>query len=234
MVNLIRMARIINNQNSIQHEPIITIYNEPVTMANNPMLLTDQDYGIYFSQTKETLLDSEIYLRFIRSAENRFRRSKFYRDYKCGIMNRGLNMDQRRPGITSEVSDIELHHNFLTLEYMAIILTEYTLKHKGCINTFELEMMLEDEHRNNRICGIMLSTTEHQAHHDNPADFISIKQCFGYPFEFIDRYISGMTLDISFKLLLHLKQEEQYGGSYDANMIRVRDEILSWQRNFTY
>jgi hypothetical protein len=80
----------------------------------------------------------------------------------------------------------------------------------------------------------MLSTTEHQAHHNNPADFISIKQCFGYPFEFVDRYIDGMTLDIAFKLLLHLKQEEQYHGSYDANMIRCRDEILSWKESFSF
>ena len=46
--------------------------------------------------------------------------------------------------------------------------------------------------------------------------------------------MDGITLDICYKLLLHLKQEEQYGGSYDANMIRCRNEILSWQRDFSY
>lgn len=201
-----------------------------ITLQNNPMLMSpNQQYGIMFSQTRETLVDTEVYLRFLRSAENRFRRSDFYREYKAGIMNKGLNKDQRRPAITSEIADIELHHNFLTLEFMAIMLTEYTLNTKGCINTFELVRMLEEEHRANRICGIMLATTEHQAHHNNPSDFISIKQCFGNPFEFIDKYISGMTLDISFKLLLHLKLEEQHGGSFDANMIRAREDILSWQ-----
>lgn len=210
---------------------------ELITMEQypNPMVVSpDETSAIYLSQTRDTLIDSEIYLRLIRSAEHAFRRSQFYKDYKCDIMNKGINMDQRRPGITSEVADIELHHNFITLEFMTIMMAEYMLNTVGYINSFMLIKMLEEEHRNNRICGIMLSTTEHQAHHNNPSDFISIKQCFGYPFEFIDRYIGGMTLDISFKLLLHLKQEEQYGGSYDANMIKCRDEILSWQRYFSY
>lgn len=209
---------------------LITMNQYPNPIVTSP----DGDSAIYLSQTRETLLDSEIYLRVLRSAEHAFRRSKFYKDYKCDIMSKGINMDQRRPAITSDVADIELHHNFITLEFMTIMMAEYLLNTVGFVNSFVLEQMLEEEHRSNRICGIMLSSTEHQAHHNNPADFISIKQCFGCPFEFIDRYISGMTLDISFKLLLHLKQEVQYGGSYDANMIRCRDEILSWQRNFSY
>lgn len=211
--------------------------NNLITMSNypNPIVMSPNgDSAITLSQTRESLIDSEIYLRVLRSAEHAFRRSQFYKDYKSNIMNMGVNMDQRRPGITSEVADIELHHNFITLEFMTIMMAEHVLNTVGYINSFVLIKMLEEEHRNNRICGIMLSSTEHQAHHNNPSDFISIKQCFGNPFEFIDRYIDGMTLDISFKLLLHLKQEEQYGGSYDANMIRCRDEILSWQRDFSY
>ena len=50
-----------------------------------------------------------------------------------------------------------------------------------------------------------------------------------YIIKFISKYIDGMTLDISFKLLLQLKQEEQYNGSYSPNEIRARDEILKWQ-----
>ena len=45
-----------------------------ITMQNNPMVCSpSQPYGILLSQTRETLLDSEIYLRFIRSAERAFR-----------------------------------------------------------------------------------------------------------------------------------------------------------------
>ena len=208
--------------------PSIETYPNPIVVS------PDGSSVIYFRQTRETLIDSEIYLRLLRSAEHSFRRSAFYKDYKYNIMSMGINMDQRRPAINSEMADIELHHNFITLEFMTIMIAETMLNKYGYVDSILLRAALEEEHRNNRICGIMLTTTEHQAHHSNPSDFISIKQCFGNPFEFIDRYISGMTLDISFKLLLHLKQEEQYGGSYDANQIRCRDQILKWQTNFNY
>ena len=112
---------------------------ELITMEQypNPMVVSpDETSAIYLSQTRDTLIDSEIYLRLIRSAEHAFRRGQFYKDYKCDIMNKGINMDQRRPGITSEVADIELHHNFITLEFMTIMMAEYMLNTVGYINSF--------------------------------------------------------------------------------------------------
>ena len=154
------------------------------------------------------------------------------KDYKCDLMNKGMYRDQRHASITSEMADLEMHHEFISLEFMAIMLTEHTLNAKGCINTMELISMLENVHRNNEIAVIMLDKTEHQVHHSDPTDFISISQCYGNPFAFLDKYIDGMTLDIAFKLLLHLKQEEQYGGSYSISAVRARDQILSWQRDY--
>ena len=113
---------------------------------------------------------------------------------------------------------------------MSIILTEHTLNTKGCITTFELISLLEEQHRKNRVAVIMLSETEHQKHHDDPTDFISLKQCFcPHIFDFINLYIDGITLDICYKLLLHLKQEEQYGESFSPNMARARDQLLNWK-----
>lgn len=202
-----------------------------ITLQNNPMIADpNQQFGIFFAQTRDTLLDTEIYSRFIYSAENRFRKSSFYRDYKSNLMHLGMYRDQRHASITSEMTDIEMHHNFIPLKFMAIMITEHVLNVKGCITTFELVNLLEEAHRENMVSVIMLSKTEHQAHHADPTDFISIKQCAGNPFAFIDKYIDGMTLDISFKLLLHLKQEEQYGESYSPNAIRAREQILSWQQ----
>ncbi len=203
-----------------------------ITMQNNPMVMDQsQQFSIFLAQTRDTLLDTEIYSRFIYSAENRFRKSPFYRDYKASLMNLGLYRDQRHASITSEMTDIEMHHNFIPLKYMAIMITEHLLNTKGCVTTFEVVNTLEDIHRNNEACVIMLTSTEHQHHHSDPTDFISIKQCVGNPFSFIDKYIDGMTLDISFKLLLHLKQEEQYGESFSPNMVKAREQILSWQNN---
>ena len=57
---------------------------------------------------------------------------------------------------------------------------------------------------------------------------ISLKQCVGDGFEFINRYIDGMTLDIAYNMLLQLKQEEQHGKSFTPEMVKGRDDILDW------
>lgn len=201
-----------------------------ITMENNPIIYDpNQGFGICFAVTRDILMDTEIYKRFIYSVDNRFRRSQFWRDYKSNLMNMGMFRDQRHASITSEMATIECHHEFISLMHATIMITEHLLNTKGCTTTFEVVRLLEEAHRNNEMCLIMLTETEHMKRESDPTDFISIKQCFGNPFKFIDKYIDGMTLDISFKLLLHLKQESQYNGSYSPNEIRARDQILAWR-----
>ena len=198
---------------------------------NNPYIESpDQPNVIYFAQTRDSLLDADTYIRFVHNCENNFRRSEFYRGYKAFVMNHGLRMDQNMPGITSEMASIELHHHLPTLKQATIMITEHLLNTNGCCTTFEVVQLLEEAHRNHWIGIVMLSTTNHQVHESNPADFISVNQCFGYPAEFITRYMDGMTLDISFKILLQLKQEIQNNyNSYTPMLVKARDQILSWQ-----
>ena len=202
-------------------------------LQNNPSLFdAAQGTAIFFAQTRDTLIDTDIYSRFVYSCENNFRRSRFYKSYKCNIMNMGLNRDQNMASITSDMTDLELHHNFPTLKQATIMITEHMLNTKGCVTTFEVVNELKEVHRKNWMAVIILSETQHQVYHSDPSNFISLTQCYGNPFAFIDYYLDGMTLDISFKLLLQLKLEEQYGNkSYSANMIKAREQILSWQQN---
>ena len=147
-------------------------------------------------------------------------------------MNIGLNRDQNMASITSEMTDLDLHHHFPTLKQATIMIIEHMLNTKGCVTTFEVVNELKEVHRKNWMAIIMLSKTNHQKYHTDPSEFISLTQCYGNPFAFIDHYIDGMTLDISFKLLLQLKLEEQYNNkSYSTNMVKARDQILSWQQN---
>lgn len=200
--------------------------------SDNPMIDSpDQPNAIYFYQTRETLIDTDIYSRFVYSCENNFRKSRFYKDYKSFVMNLGLNMDQNMPAITSDMATLEMHHNLPTLKQAAIMIIEHTLNSQGKVCTFDVVKELEECHRKHWIDVIILSKTQHQMHHANPSDFISTKQCWGFPFEFINHYIDGMTLDISFAILLQLKMETQYGESYNPQMIKARDEILSWQQS---
>lgn len=203
------------------------------SLQNNPSIADpSQPTAIFFAQTRDTLIDTDIYSRFVYSCENNFRRSRFYKDYKCNIMNLGLNRDQNMASITSDMTDLQLHHNFPTLKQATIMIIEHMLNTKGCVTTFEVVHELKEVHRKNWMAVIILSETQHQVYHSDPSNFISLTQCYGNPFAFIDHYIDGMTLDISFKLLLQLKLEEQHNNkSYSPNMVKAREQILSWQQN---
>jgi hypothetical protein len=211
------------------------VFTVVITLQNNPMIANPNEPTVaYFAQTRDTLIDTEIYSRFIYSCENNFRRSAFYRGYKCNVMNLGLDRDQNMASITSEMADLELHHHFPTLKQASIMIAEHLLNNKGCVTTFEVCQLLEQAHRHNIMGIIILSKTQHQAYHADPASFISLKQCLGNPFIFIDQYIDGMTLDISYKMLLQLKMEEQYGESFSPNMVKARDQILNWSSHNAY
>ena len=81
---------------------------------------------------------------------------------------------------------------------------------------------------------IILSETGHQVYENTPTQFISLTQCYGNPFKFINHYMDGMTLDISYKLLLQLKLEDEYNHqSFSPTMIKARDAILSWQKEIS-
>lgn len=203
---------------------------------NNPMISDPScPNAIFFAQTRNTLIDTEIYSKFVYSCENNFRRSRFYKSYKSNIMNKGLNKDQFMANITSDMADLELHHNFPTLKQATIMIIEHLLNTKGQCTTFEVVRLLEEAHRNNWMGVIILSRTQHMVFESDPTAFISITQCYGEPFKFIEKYIDGMTLDISFKLLLHLKLEGEYNNkSYSPNMVKAREQILSWRNNFGF
>ena len=143
-------------------------------------------------------------------------------------MRMGFNRDAHQAGITSDMAELDLHHHFPTLKQASIMIIEHTLNTKGCVTSMEVVDSLVQAHRNNWISVIFLSKTQHQVHHANPADFISLKQCAGDGFEFINRYIDGMTLDIAYNMLLQLKQEEQHGKSFTPEMVKGRDDILDW------
>lgn len=201
------------------------------SIENNPIIADQsQPNAIFFAQTRDSLIDTDIYSKFVYSCENNFRRSRFYKDYKCDIMNRGLYRDQMMASITSEMADLELHHHFPTLKQATIMITEHMLNTKGCVTTFEVVRALEEAHRNDWMSVIILSETQHQVFHSDSSIFISITQCAGDGFKFIDEYIDGMTLDISFKLLLQLKLETEYNNkSFSPSMVKARNQILSWQ-----
>lgn len=204
-----------------------------IILETNPIIGDPSQYlTIQFYQTRDTLMDSEEYSRFIYSVENQFRRSRFYRDYKCFVMCRGLDHDQLMKNITSEMADIELHHHLPTLKDAAIAITEYYLNEFGKVCTFDVIQGLEDAHRNNIMGVIMLSSTNHQNYHNDASAFFSIGQLYGDPFKFLDKYGKYFSLDIAYKWLLQFKQEEQHNGySNWPTIARAREQLLDWSNS---
>ena len=194
----------------------------------NPIIQSPDNTEIYFSQTRDTLLDTELYSRFIHNIENTFRRSEFYRQYKSFVLGNGLDRDSMMPNINGNAANIELHHHLPTLLQATIMIVEHQLNVNGCVNTFEVIELLEQSHRNNEFGIVMLSEVQHQAFHSNPLYFISLKQCWGDPFKFIKKYIDGMTIDIAFNILMQFRLEDQYGDTYAPDRVKAREEIKSY------
>ena len=203
-----------------------------ITLQNNPIVVSpSHPYGIPFAITRDVLTDTDIYSRFIYNIENQFRKSKFYKDYRASLYNLGLNRSQKSANITSDMASLEMHHNFLELKFATIMIIEHLLNIKGCVTSFEVINELEECHRQNMFPVIILTVTEHQVHHSDPTDFISLRQCASSDtFAFILKYLDGMQLDIAYKMLLHLKLEKQHGESFSPNTIKVRDLLLDWSQ----
>lgn len=185
-------------------------------------------YVLQFDQTRESLLDIETYKSFLDNAILRFRHSETYIKYKSFLMELGLDRCQFHGNITSEMADIEMHHNMLTIFDIAIILTEHQLNTVGKITTFDLVELLKQEHKKNRVQLVMLTKTPHQLFHNNPKFFIHPRMCFGNWQEFLRLYHDGITRDIANKLIYYLDRAIREGGSNDNGLLDLRNNIYSW------
>ena len=80
-------------------------------------------FSLPFYQTRETLIDIEVYQKFISNATKQFRRTKVYTHYKGFLMQLGMDRCQLHYNITSEMAELEMHHNMITIYDIAIIIT---------------------------------------------------------------------------------------------------------------
>lgn len=196
-------------------------FNPTISSPNSP-------YELPFYQTRDTLLDVEVYKRFLDNAISRFRHSRTYKGYKGYLYELGLDRCQFLSNITSEMASLEMHHHFLTIFDIALIITEHTLATKGYISTFDLVQLLKEEHINNRVGLVMLNKTAHQLYHANPDFFIHSDMLIGNWWEFLERYNLGITQDIAFKVLFYMKRCIEEGCSNDAEFLALHDKILDW------
>ena len=224
---------------SYNNDTKIVSSNEPIDVylaqefinsdANiNAIISPNAPYPLPFYQTKDTLIDVEKYKHFLDNSIARFRRSRSYKGYKSYLMTLGLNRCQILGNITDEMAEVEMHHNFLTIYDIAILISQHVLNTVGIISTFDLVSLLIQEHKANNIPIVMLSKTAHQVYHDNPDFYIPLSMTFGQWWNLLSKYRYGITLDIAYKIVRYISNCQKNNELTDVSFFRLKDDIRGW------
>lgn len=206
--------------------PNITSINDN---GYNPTLVSSSAiYCLPFYQTKESLMDVEVYRNFLNNAIARFRHGRAYTHYKGYLYDLGMDHCQIHSALSADMVDLEMHHMILTIFDIAMMITEHVINTTGYISTFDLVYLLKQEHKNNNIPLVMLSKTPHQVYHNEPMFFIHPDMCIGNWKVLLDKYKYGITQNIAFKLLAYFKEASEKDTSDDNEYLKLYDEILDW------
>lgn len=200
---------------------------------NNPTLHSPNAmYDLQFYMTRESLLDVDVYKKFIENAVSRFRRSRAYKRIKSNIMSLGLDHCQvlgyiKDVDSMDGMAKIEMHHNIIGIRDIAIMITEHIINTVGAISTFDLIELLILEHRLNNVPIVMLSETVHQMYESNPNSFIPPNMTFGKWWDLLYRYRYGITLDISYKIINYINKINSE-DPYKDFWIHLRKDVEDW------
>ena len=186
------------------------------------------EYPLTFYQTRDTLADMDRYKAFIDNCTHRFRKSRTYKSYKSYLMSMGLDRCQVIGNIQDGMANIEMHHNFLTIYDITILISQHILNTVGRCTTFDIVALLMQEHRNNNIPIVMLSETVHQLYHDNPDFYIPISMTFGKWWDLLIKYRYGITLDIAYKVVKYIKNCQRNNELNSVEFFKLSDDIKNW------
>lgn len=193
-----------------------------------------------FAQTEDSFMDVDLYKDFITNCMSRFRHSVTYRHYKSYLYDIGLNKCQLLGNIDSEMATIEMHHNFLNLFDITLLITEHWLKTYGQVTTFDVVQELKEEHKNNEIPIVMLSETAHELYHNGDGIVLPARMCFGYWYDLLKRYHRGITVNIAQKIIfftqtsIEFEQKNNYVNDYTSSLLDVREHVKGWSEYNEY
>lgn len=220
-----------NNTKIAGKEDYDVFLAEEYINPNNPIatiIFPYSDYPLGFYQTRESLSDIDRYKAFIDNCIHRFRKSRTYKSYKAYLMSIGMDRCQINGNIQDGMADIEMHHNFLTIYDITILISQHILNTVGMCTTFDIISLLAEEHKNNNIPIVMLSETAHQLYHDNPNFYIPISMTFGKWWDLLIKYRYGITLDIAYKVIRYIQNCQQNNELTDIQYFNLANNIRSW------
>ena len=198
------------------------------TQPISTIVLPRAEYPLIFYQTRDSLADVDRYKSFIDNCVSRFRRSRAYKGYKAYLMCLGLDRCQINGNISDGMANVEMHHNFLTIFDITILISQHILNTVGRCTTFDIVQLLIQEHRNNNIPIVMLSETAHQLYHSDPDMYIPISMTFGQWWDLLLKYRYGITLDIAYKVVKYIDNCQKNNELTDVSYYQLSDTIKSW------
>ena len=209
--------------NQYNYFPSIINYDIHNPVVRSPYAAND----LYFYQTKDTLMDVDVFRNFLKNAESRFRACKEYKAYKSYLIEQlGINRCQILGNITTEDADVELHHNILGLFDICLLITSHIINTVGIISTFDLVQMLIEEHKANRVGITFLSSTVHQVYTNSYDSYIPPEMTFGKWWELLERYKYGITYDIASKVIKYINR---YKNDIPTSIyLPLNEQILSY------
>lgn len=209
-------------------------YNPTLRSPNSP-------FEEHFYSTRDDFMDVDTYKHFIENCIARFRHSKTYTNYKHYLYELGLGRCQLLGNITSDMAEIEMHHNFLNIFDITLLIIEHLLNTNGYVSTFDVVQLLKDEHKQNNIPIVMLSKTAHQLYHNSDgAMVLPARMCFGFWYKLLQKYSRGITIEMARKVVIFLKKSVEYEQNYieeddRANfLLSVGDEVKGWSEYNEY
>ena len=174
------------------------------------------DFGFYqirFFKKKEDLLIDRNYTSLVKGSERLIRLSDEYKRYIAYLKNEiDLKNCVLLSNIDDDIASIEMHHGpiFTLYDYCKIVI-EYLLEKNEPVTTFRVAEIILDEHFKNNIQIVMLTTTMHQLIHSKKI-YIHPSQCWGNFNNFIEKYKSGLDINLISKIQDYIELENHFGS----------------------
>lgn len=203
--------------------------------SKNPTVDSDNsEFEIPFYKDDEYHANLENFTSFIKAVESLVRRHPDYKKYIKYLREEiGLNRCQVLGNIESEDEKanvkIEMHHGpILTLFDLSAIITDWALFNKKKITTYSIADILLEEHFNNNIQVVMLSTTIHEQVHEGNV-WLNINQAFGDLNTFLEKYQDGLDATHITKINNYIIKSLE-NESYHNGVLELDTHVKNWNK----
>ena len=172
--------------------------------------------------------------KFIKAVENLVRNNERYSAYKKHLIEVvGLDHCAVFKDIDTKDASIEMHHGpiFTLYDYVEIMISYFLLK-RWKINTMTIASAILDEHENDNIQVVMLSSSVHEEVGDRNI-FIHPSQAYGHIDRFIKKYRPAIGNDLREKYNRYMDRCMMTEGT-DFGLLQLNPKLWEDKDKFKY